>query len=56
LCSKRRAIGGSAICGLIWEFFGPEYVFMIAGVLSIMNFIAAIGIKPQIPAGFADIS
>jgi predicted MFS family arabinose efflux permease len=39
------AIGGSAVCGIIWERFGPEYVFIIAGALAIMNFFAAAGIK-----------
>ncbi|MDR2610170.1 MAG: MFS transporter [Clostridiales Family XIII bacterium] len=41
------AIGGSAVCGLIWQHFGPEYVFLIAGVLAIMNFVAAAGIKTK---------
>jgi predicted MFS family arabinose efflux permease len=39
------AIGGSAVCGVIWESFGPEYVFMVAGALAVMNFVAAVGIK-----------
>jgi predicted MFS family arabinose efflux permease len=39
------AISGSAVCGLIWEHFGPEYVFMVAGALAVMNFIAAVGIR-----------
>jgi predicted MFS family arabinose efflux permease len=41
------AIGGSAVCGIIWERLGPEYVFVVAGILSIMNFIAATGIKSR---------
>jgi predicted MFS family arabinose efflux permease len=44
------AIGGSAVCGLIWEHFGPEYVFLIAGILAVMNFIAATGIKTSVRA------
>ena len=39
------AIVGSYICGLIWFRWGPEFVFLIAGVLSLVNLIAAQGIK-----------
>ena len=42
------AIAGSYICGLIWFQFGPEYVFLVAGVLSLMNLIVARGIKANI--------
>jgi predicted MFS family arabinose efflux permease len=41
------AIGGSAVCGLIWEYFSPEYVFIIAGALAVMNFVAARGIRTR---------
>jgi predicted MFS family arabinose efflux permease len=39
------AIVGSFICGTVWSVWGPEYVFMIAGGLSLLNMIAAAGIK-----------
>jgi predicted MFS family arabinose efflux permease len=39
------AIVGSLLCGVIWETWGPEYVFLIAGLLSLGNMIVAIGIK-----------
>jgi hypothetical protein len=39
------AIGGAYICGFIWEAWGPEYVFLIAGALSLGNMIVAAGIK-----------
>ncbi|MDR1135233.1 MAG: MFS transporter [Clostridiales Family XIII bacterium] len=40
------AIIGASICGSIWFVFGPEYVFIIAGILSLLNLVAAIGIRP----------
>jgi predicted MFS family arabinose efflux permease len=39
------AIIGSYLCGLVWFKWGPEFVFLIAGALSLMNLIAAQGIK-----------
>jgi predicted MFS family arabinose efflux permease len=39
------AIAGATVCGVIWQQFGPEYVFVFAGVLSLLNFIIARGIK-----------
>jgi predicted MFS family arabinose efflux permease len=39
------AIIGSYICGLVWFRWGPEFVFLIAGTLSLVNLIAAQGIK-----------
>ncbi|MDR2088794.1 MAG: MFS transporter [Clostridiales Family XIII bacterium] len=39
------AIVGSYVCGLVWFRWGPEFVFLIAGVLSLANLIAAQGIK-----------
>jgi predicted MFS family arabinose efflux permease len=39
------AIAGSAVCGLIWYEFGPEYVFVLAGVMSLGNMLVAKGIK-----------
>jgi predicted MFS family arabinose efflux permease len=39
------AIVGSYICGLVWFRWGPEFVFLIAGALSLVNLIAAQGIK-----------
>ena len=35
----------AVICGGVWDKWGPEYVFVIAAILSIANFIAAYGIK-----------
>lgn len=39
------AIAGSYICGVIWYNWGPQYVFIIAGVLSAANMLVARGIK-----------
>jgi predicted MFS family arabinose efflux permease len=39
------AIIGSYLCGIIWFVWGPEYVFLIAGVLSLLNLLVARGIK-----------
>lgn len=41
------AIVGSFLCGLVWQYWGPEYVFLIAGALSLLNLAAAAGIKRQ---------
>ena len=46
------AIAGAAVCGVIWQHFGPEYVFILAGFMSLLNLIVAKGIKlPHNPAG-----
>jgi predicted MFS family arabinose efflux permease len=50
------AIVGSFVCGIIWERFGPEYVFIIASVLSLSNMLVAAGIKRQIADGKGDAS
>ncbi|MDR1727949.1 MAG: MFS transporter [Acidobacteriota bacterium] len=42
------AILGSALCGLVWAAWGPEYVFLVAGLLSLANFVVAAGI-PETP-------
>ena len=42
------AIAGSFVCGIIWERYGPEYVFIIAAILSFINMMAAVGIKLQV--------
>ena len=39
------AIAGSVICGSIWVAFGPEYVFILAGALSLGNMLTAMGIR-----------
>jgi predicted MFS family arabinose efflux permease len=39
------AIAGSAVCGVIWQVWGPEYVFVLAGVMSLGNLLVARGIK-----------
>jgi len=41
------SILGSLVCGTIWFKFGPEYVFIIAGILSLLNLIVASGIRSQ---------
>jgi predicted MFS family arabinose efflux permease len=41
------AIAGSYICGAVWYAWGPEYVFLIAGALSLLNLIVAWGIKAR---------
>ncbi len=42
------AIAGSALCGWIWYKWGPEYVFMVAGILSFLNLIVAYRIKQKV--------
>jgi len=39
------AIIGATLCGIVWDAWGPEYVFIIAGVLSAINFFVALGIR-----------
>jgi len=39
------AIVGAFLCGIVWDVWGPEYVFVIAAVLSAANMIVAYGIK-----------
>lgn len=43
------AIIGAYLCGIVWETWGPEFVFLIAGALSLLNLIAAAGIKGDFP-------
>ncbi|MDR2600645.1 MAG: MFS transporter [Oscillospiraceae bacterium] len=39
------AIAGAMVCGFIWNQFGPEYVFIFAGFISLINLFVAKGIK-----------
>ncbi|MCL2068385.1 MAG: MFS transporter [Oscillospiraceae bacterium] len=39
------AIAGSFVCGIIWYNWGPQYVFVVAGMMSLGHLIAARGIK-----------
>jgi len=39
------SIVGSLICGHVWFVWGPEYVFVIAGALSLLNLLVASGIR-----------
>jgi predicted MFS family arabinose efflux permease len=39
------AIVGSYLCGVIWFLWGPQYVFLIAGALSLLNLLVARQIK-----------
>jgi MFS family permease len=39
------AIMGATVCGAIWAHYGPEYVFAVAGGLSLINLFVARGIK-----------
>ena len=39
------AIIGAFLCGIVWDKWGPEYVFIIAAILSAANMVAAWGIK-----------
>jgi len=39
------AITCAFICGIIWDAWGPEYVFIFAAILSAANFFVAYGIK-----------
>lgn len=41
------SIIGSLVCGTVWYVWGPEYVFVIAGVMSLLNLIVAAGIRVQ---------
>ncbi|MDR1961417.1 MAG: MFS transporter [Gracilibacteraceae bacterium] len=45
-------IAFSFVCGTIWYIWGPEYVFLLAGILSLANLFAArgIGIKESFSA------
>ena len=40
------AIVGAVLCGLIWYNLGPQYVFMVAALMSLINVMIARGIKP----------
>jgi predicted MFS family arabinose efflux permease len=39
------AIIGAVLCGIVWDAWGPEYVFVIAAIISAANLVAAYGIK-----------
>ena len=39
------SIIGASVCGIVWYQWGPEYVFVIAGVMSLLNLIVAMGIR-----------
>jgi len=39
------AIICAVLCGVIWDVWGPEYVFVFAAVISAANFLVAYGIK-----------
>jgi len=39
------AVVCAALCGVIWDKWGPEYVFVFAAILSAANFFVAYGIK-----------
>jgi predicted MFS family arabinose efflux permease len=39
------AIAGASVCGIIWARLGPEYVFVLAGLMSAVNFFVARGIR-----------
>jgi hypothetical protein len=41
------AIVGSLVCGAIWYKWGPEYVFVVAGLFSLANLFVAMSIKPH---------
>ena len=42
------SILGSLVCGTVWYVWGPEYVFVIAGVMSLGNLIVASGIRAHV--------
>jgi len=42
------SIIGSFVCGTVWYVYGPEYVFLIAGIMSAGNLVAALGIKKTV--------
>jgi len=39
------AVISALLCGMVWDAWGPEYVFVIAAILSAANFMVAFGIK-----------
>jgi predicted MFS family arabinose efflux permease len=39
------SIIAALFCGIVWDTWGPEYVFVIAAILSLANMIVAYGIK-----------
>ena len=39
------SIIGASVCGMVWYVWGPEYVFIIAGAMSLLNLVVAMGIK-----------
>jgi len=42
------SIGSAVICGLLWDNFGPQYVFVFAGVLTAFNLLVARSIKKEV--------
>ena len=42
------AIVGATVCGIVWDVLGPQYVFVIAGVLSFVNLVVSAGIKTEV--------
>jgi predicted MFS family arabinose efflux permease len=42
------AVIGAFLCGIVWDVWGPEYVFIIAAILSAANFLVAFGIKRKV--------
>ena len=42
------AIVGATVCGVVWDVLGPEYVFVIAGILSFVNLVVSAGIKKEV--------
>jgi len=41
------SIGSAVICGFLWLEFGPQYVFVFAGVLTAFNLLVARSIKKE---------
>ena len=44
------SIGSAILCGWLWWEFGPQYVFIFAGVLAAANMFVAISIHKEVPA------
>ena len=41
------SIGSAIFCGYLWFEFGPQYVFVFAGVLAVANMLVAMSIKER---------
>jgi hypothetical protein len=39
------AILGASLCGIVWDQWGPQYVFVIAAIITFANLVAVSGIK-----------